>query len=123
MVKNKLTTIKEFEDALWEFILEHCDVLDSGSLFVKFHISGKTNLLNRVRARHLYEYHREDVVAKENIQTEKKEKFLDLKMTKKQRDKMNTLRQSEYRRKQKIIGRINNLPKFLQKPIAKIYGL
>lgn len=58
-------TTEKYKQAVWDFLLEHCDVLDSGTLFVKFHTRGRLDFEKRVKARWLYNYHREDVRAKE----------------------------------------------------------
>lgn len=57
--------IDTWKQALWDFILEHCEVTENGALFVKFHTSGRSDLEKRIRARWKYGYHREDVRAKE----------------------------------------------------------
>lgn len=58
-------TLEKYKLACWEFLLEHCDVLDSGTLFVKFHTKGRLDFEKRVRARWKWGYHREDVKAKQ----------------------------------------------------------
>lgn len=56
--------IRGYQDAVWDFLMEHCEVLDSGALFIKFHTDGKQNFINRVLSRWQYNYHREDPKAK-----------------------------------------------------------
>lgn len=63
---------REYQDAVWDFVMEHCDVLDSGSLFVKFHVKGRDNFENRILSRWRYGYHREDPKAKQIVVEEKK---------------------------------------------------
>ena len=99
--------IDAWKQALWDFVLEHCEMLPSGTLFVKFHTSGRSDLEKRIRARWKYGYHREDVRGKEAthaekqtvFQTEKKEKHDTWKASKEERRKvMDALkRQNEQR--------------------------
>lgn len=58
--------LEAWKNATWDFILEHCDLLESGTLFVKFHMSDRRNFEKRIAAR-LRGYHREDVVKKNDI--------------------------------------------------------
>ncbi len=62
--------IDKYKDAVWAFIVEHCDVTESGKLFVKFHMDNRKNFENRVWARYKYEYHREDWQAKDKWKEE-----------------------------------------------------
>jgi hypothetical protein len=57
-------TKQQYSQAVWDFMLEHCDLMDSGALFVKFHMSNRDDFEKRVRSR-VYGYHRNDVVAKQ----------------------------------------------------------
>lgn len=52
--------LEAYQDAVWDFVLEHCDVTDRGSYFVKFHTTNRSDLEKRIRARAKYNYHRED---------------------------------------------------------------
>lgn len=70
--KEREERIDEWKQALWDFILEHCEVTQNGALFVKFHTSGRADLEKRIRARWKYGYHREDVRAKEAMKDERK---------------------------------------------------
>lgn len=56
--------IQGYQKAVWDFLLEHSEVLPSGATFIKFHTSGKDNFQKRVFARWQYGYHREDVEKK-----------------------------------------------------------
>lgn len=47
-------------DAVWAFVVEHCDITERGAYFVKFHASGRADFEKRVRARLKYGYHRID---------------------------------------------------------------
>lgn len=75
--------LETWKQALWDFILEHCEITGRGSIFVKFHTSGRADLEKRIRARWKYGYHREDVRAKEAVKdhrheehaTKKKQKY------------------------------------------------
>lgn len=50
----------EYKQAVWDFLMEHCDITDRGSFFVKFHTSGRFDFEKRVNARLKYGYHRVD---------------------------------------------------------------
>jgi len=63
----------------------YSDILDSGSVFVKFHTSGRKNFENRVYSRYKYGYHREDVEAKSDLQEEKRREYEVKKAVKKAR--------------------------------------
>ncbi len=56
--------IKGYQAAVWDFLLEHSEITESGNVFIKFHVDDKRNFENRVLGRWKYNYHREDVQAK-----------------------------------------------------------
>lgn len=64
-------TINEYKKAVWDFLLEHSDITDSGALFIKFHCDDRKNLEKRIIARH-NGYHRNNVIEKENVLIQKK---------------------------------------------------
>lgn len=76
--------IQGYKDAVWDFLLEHCDVLDSGALFFKFHASGRQQLENRMYAR-LMGYHREDTDKKEKLAIKQREDYEKNKQANKER--------------------------------------
>lgn len=80
-----LPEIKEYKDAMWSFLLEHCDILPSGTLFVKFHAKGRHDVEKRIRARLVYGYHREDWQAKEQKSVELNQTFQEKRAIKKER--------------------------------------
>lgn len=58
-MSKKSPTQKEYSDAVWDFLLEHSDLTNNGSLFVKFHTPSRHNFESRIKAR-VRGYHRED---------------------------------------------------------------
>jgi len=56
--------IKGYQSAVWDFLLEHSDITESGKIFIKFHTDSQRNFENRVLSRWKYNYHREDVQKK-----------------------------------------------------------
>lgn len=52
--------LETYQQAVWDFLLEHCDLTERGSFFVKFHTSGRFDFEKRIRARYKYGYHRVD---------------------------------------------------------------
>lgn len=70
MSKQSLT-LQAYQDAVWDFLIEHSDVSSRGALFVKFHTSDRENFEKRVRARAIHNYHRDD--ARLGLTTREKE--------------------------------------------------
>jgi hypothetical protein len=52
--------IQGYQQAVWDFLMEHSELLPSGSLFIKFGASSRQNFENRVLSRWKFNYHRED---------------------------------------------------------------
>lgn len=42
---------KQIFDAMWQYILDHSDLLPEGVLFVKFHTKGKDNFAKSIASR------------------------------------------------------------------------
>lgn len=59
--------MKKYKNALWDFMLEHSRILRSGTMRVIFDTPNRRNFEKRVNARLLYNYHREDTVAKQDL--------------------------------------------------------
>lgn len=78
---------ESYKDAVWDFILEHCDITENGSLFVKFHTPNRTNFENRIIGRWIHNYHRGDPRQKEAVATEKQKVFTEQRESKKQKYK------------------------------------
>lgn len=78
-MSKKSPTTQEWKDAVWDYLIEHSDVTENGALFVKFHTSSRYNFENRIKARAVYGYHRDD--NRLNMTTREKE-ALHLKRTK-----------------------------------------
>lgn len=58
--------ITGYKKAVWDFLLEHCDMLPSGALFVKFHIDSRHTFENRVLGRWKHNYHRDGFRERKN---------------------------------------------------------
>lgn len=60
----KVPTLEEYKQAVWDYMIEHCEISESGAYFVRFHMSKRSkfegHILNRWEG-----YHREDVNAKQ----------------------------------------------------------
>lgn len=67
--------IKGYQNAVWDFLLEHSEITESGIVFIKFHTNNQRNFENRVLSRWKFNYHREDVQAKANFIEKKKETY------------------------------------------------
>jgi hypothetical protein len=52
--------LETYKDAVWDYMLEHCDITESGSFFVKFHTSGRVAFEKHIKGRWKYNYHRKD---------------------------------------------------------------
>lgn len=74
--------IQGYQKAVWDFLLEHSDVKESGAIFVKFHTSGKDNFEKRVLARWHYGYHRENTDEKGAKQEELRKQYTERKIEK-----------------------------------------
>lgn len=77
--------IQKYKDAVWDFLMEHSDILESGAVFVKFHTSGRRNFENRVIGRLKYGYHRGDPVEKNKTHEGLRKHFEETKRAKKER--------------------------------------
>ena len=65
--------LKSYQDAVWDYILEHCDITERGSYFVKFHTDSRATFEKHIRARWKHGYHRKD----ERMNLTHKQKELD----------------------------------------------
>lgn len=74
--------IQGYQQAVWDFLLEHSDVQESGAMFIKFHTSGKDNFQKRVFARWQYGYHRENVTEKDQKQKDLRTEYTQNKIDK-----------------------------------------
>jgi len=90
LMQKECPELEEYKDAVWQFILEHCDVTERGSYFVKFHCSSRRNFENRLKGRYLHNYSRTDhrtgetPQEKEQRATILREKHLDTKRKKRE---------------------------------------
>lgn len=62
--------LASYKDAIWSYLLEHCDLTPNGALFVKFHTSDRATFERHVRARWKRNYHRGDPIEKNRIHVE-----------------------------------------------------
>lgn len=70
-------TLEKYQDAVWDFMLQHSDVTDRGAFFIKFHASDRADFEKRVRARAIHGYHRMDTRTNEtHIQKENRAKLV-----------------------------------------------
>lgn len=97
-----------YKQAVWDFLLEHCDLMPRGSFFFKFHASGRADLEKRIRARWKYNYHREDTKAKEAVAVELKTKHLTKKEAKAEAKKARKLSQAEINRAVREAAEMNH---------------
>lgn len=72
MQKRQSDELQSYKDAIWDYILEHSDITDGGSYFVKFHTTDRRNFENRILARWKYGYHRTDDRLKLDIRAKEK---------------------------------------------------
>lgn len=110
---NERETIETWKDALWDFVLEHCELERNGAIFVKFHTSGRRDLEKRIRARWKYGYHREDVRAKEARHEVRQQVHEEVKRFKHERWK----KEKQRRR------RFQKTKEFIRKIVSKLKGL
>lgn len=96
--------INGYKQAVWDFMMEHCDVLGGGSFFVKFYVKDRRHFENRVIGRWKHNYHRGDPnerpMLSEKIRkelTEKREAKRD------ERDRRKAERRSDWRSKTRSV--------------------
>jgi len=107
------TELESYKDAVWDYMLEHCDVTSRGSFFVKFHTSGRVEFQKHIRGRWKYNYHRKDErmdfthLQKEKDATARKAAHQSLKLSKRHQNK---------KRKQEMADErhIESLPPFIR---------
>lgn len=63
--------LQAWKDAMWDYVLEHSDLTERGSFFVKFHTKTRAQFEGHVSAR-MKGYHRRD--ARSNFTNEQKER-------------------------------------------------
>lgn len=69
--------LREYADGVWDYIVEHCDITDSGRFFVKFHTHGRAQFERRIFSR-INGYHRDNVEEKvESAEVTKEQHALD----------------------------------------------
>lgn len=59
-MQHQPNDIESYKDAVWDYMLEHCDITDNGSFFVKFHTKNRIVFEKHIKARWKYNYHRRD---------------------------------------------------------------
>jgi hypothetical protein len=64
--------LDSYKNAVWSYLLEHCDLERSGALFVKFHTNDRVTFEKHVKARWKHGYHRGHPVAKNETHLEKR---------------------------------------------------
>jgi len=52
--------LESYKDAVWDYLLQHCDITENGSFFIKFHASTRASFEKHVKARWKHGYHRHD---------------------------------------------------------------
>lgn len=107
--------IRGYQDAVWDFLMEHCEVLDSGALFIKFHTDGKQNFINRVLSRWQYNYHREDPKAKCLMAESRRAVFEGKRAEKKIKLDAERKRRHDMRKAMLKVKRINRFKGFISK--------
>lgn len=96
--------IQEYKDAVWAYLMEHCDIMESGALFVKFHTDGRIHFERRIRSR-VKGYHRTDPVAREKQISDTRQKHLEMKKEKHDR----FVARSQFKRGVSFWKRVGNL--------------
>ena len=52
--------LKTYQDAVWAYMVEHCDLTENGAYFVKFHAKDRDSFERHIIGRWKYGYHRKD---------------------------------------------------------------
>lgn len=89
-----------WQDAVWDYFMEHCDIEPGGTFFIKFHSDSRQEFMNHVRSRWKHNYHRDDPREKHAQALRLKEEHMKEKAEAKARWKENKNRHEvEWRRK------------------------
>lgn len=104
--------IKGYQEAVWDFLMEHCEVLDSGAIFIKFHTDSRHNFENRVLSRWKYNYHREDPKAKNDLSVSRRKVFEDHKASKAAKWEAERAKRKDLRKAIARVKRINAVRRF-----------
>jgi hypothetical protein len=104
--------IMGYQEAVWDYLMEHCDITPGGSFFIKFHTDGRSNFEKHVKARWKYNYHREDVITKKELAQDKKERTQAEKLAKKEAfETGKRTRRAERMRTLQAVKILNTMPR------------
>lgn len=124
----KPTTDKEqYKHAIWDYIMEHSEIEENGTIFVKFHVTTKSKFFGHIIAR-VNGYHRENpdkkylkALAKQN---QHKQRCMDGQIKRQQKlqeENIEKQKQEKLQQSIRLVGILNNSPWFL-KPFINYYG-
>jgi hypothetical protein len=68
---HKQLELAVYKEAVWDYLLDHSDILEEGVMFVKFHTASREEFESHVKAR-AKGYHRNNPVEKEKLLLSKK---------------------------------------------------
>jgi hypothetical protein len=77
--------LRGYQDAVWAYLLEHCDIEPNGTLFVKFHTKGRSTFENHIVGRWRYGYHRGNPKLRETEHLDKRLADWERRLEKKER--------------------------------------
>lgn len=113
------TSLKQYKDSVWAFMLEHCRVLPSGKMRIIFDTDSQKNFEKRIWARFQYNYHREDYKAKQEKIIEIRSSFIEIKTSKKEQyrsdKKERRAKQEDIKKQIQAVERFNRLPRWRKK--------
>jgi len=69
---SKDEELASYKDAVWSYLLEHCDLKKNGTLFVKFHTQDRATFEKHIKSRWKYGYHRGDPVSRNQTHLERR---------------------------------------------------
>lgn len=108
-------TLQAYKDAVWDFLVEHSDILPSGAYFFKFHASDRRNVENRIQGRLKYGYHREDTKEKQGIANVRRHDFESKKEEKARRWENDRIRRKKMKLKIWYVGRVNTIRAYFRR--------
>lgn len=111
--KQADSDLRAYKQAVWDYLLEHSDLMESGALFVKFHTKDRKTFENHIKARQVYGYHRTDPREREKEISQKRSVFEAKKREKSVRWEQEKLRR-KIQRNIKIVGWRNKTSRFLK---------
>lgn len=67
-----------YRNAVWDYVVEHSDIVSGGAIFVKFHTNDRGQFESHVESRMKFNYHRGDPMLKQAEMQRRKDKVAEV---------------------------------------------